>query len=200
MTNGHGDFGFRQTRKRVIAMLQRCHQQTWTIQGLGMLRTNFTIDNGTRLHLWSRQFKTPGVSTIHSHPWDFESLIVAGQMTNVIYDEEPYELAPRTHYAAEVRCGEGGGLVGEPELVALHGDQPRFMTEGGSYSQRAEEIHESHFADGTVTLCERTVRDGDGQHARVFWKGNGHFVTAEPRKATVEEVEAACSHALAAWF
>lgn len=194
--NGHP---FNLLRSTVRDVLMRPYQRDWTIQGLGMLRTNWSPDGATRLHVWSRQFMTPGVSTIHSHPWDFESSVIAGQFTNVLYDEASYELAPRTHACQLVRCGEGGGLVGEPELVALDGDQPHVMTAGHTYRQKADEIHETFYADGSVTLCERKVTDGDGNHARVFWKASHRFVTAEPRKASPEEIEAATCHALAAW-
>jgi hypothetical protein len=194
-----GNLPFRLLRDSVRELLMRPYDRQWTIQGLGMLRTNWSHDNGTRIHIWDNRFKTPGVSTIHSHPWDFESVVMAGQFTNIVYDEAPYELAPRTHSMQTIKCGEGGGLVGEPELVALDGDQPMLMTPGHCYQQRANELHETYYSDGSVTLCRRTVRDGDGHHARVCWKASGRFVTAEPRIATAEEIEGVCQHALAAW-
>lgn len=191
---------FDRLKDDVAAALRRPHQRTWTIQGLGMLRTPWSPDGKTRLHIWSRQFMTPNVSRLHSHPWDFESVVIAGHFTNIIWEEAPYELAPRTHYGATIKCGEGGGIIGEPELVALDSDQPHVMTAGDEYTQLGNWIHDTYAADGSVTLCTRRVTTGDGEHARVFWKASQGFVTAEPRKATVEEVEAACSHALAAWF
>jgi hypothetical protein len=143
---------------------------------------------------------TPGVSRLHSHPWDFESIVVAGHFTNIVWEENSFDLAPRTHYGATIKCGEGGGIVSEPELVSLDSDQPFVMTPGHEYTQSADWIHETYAADGSVTLCTRRVTEGDGEHARVFWKPTDGFVSAEPRRATADEVEAACTHALAAWF
>lgn len=199
MTNGLLPFA----QDVVRELLQRPHDRAWTIQGLGMLRCYFGHTRTYRLHLWSRQFITPGVSAVHSHPWDFTSHVIAGRFTNVRFGicEHPFEaLSTRTHYAQTVKCGEGGGLVGEPTPVRLFAEQPECYQAGDTYTQRAEEIHESHFAGGTVTLCQRTVREGDGNHARVFWRIGEEFVTAEPRAATPEQIEAACSHSLAAWF
>ena len=45
----------------------------WELQGFGMLRTY--IDKDTRLQIWLKDFIVPGVTDIHTHPWDFESFI-----------------------------------------------------------------------------------------------------------------------------
>src|SRR5579859_3298084 len=57
------------------------------------------------------------------------------------------------------------------------------LTTGQTYHQEKDEIHESLPFDGTVTLVTRTFT-ADRDHARVFWRGTGDFVTAEPRAAT----------------
>lgn len=60
----------------VKAVLEHAQVYTWQLQGLGMLR--LYLNKATRLHVWHSGFSVPGASTIHTHPWDFKSEVVAG--------------------------------------------------------------------------------------------------------------------------
>ena len=181
------------------AALEKPHDLEWSLQGFGMLRVY--LSDTDRLHVWDSRFRARGVSTIHTHPWNFESLVVAGVIAN-----RRYYLAPRleggaTHVASMLKCGEGGGLVGIPWTVAVLPATPRpeVYPYGARYVQRAAEVHESNAADGTVTLVRRRFLE-DPDHATVAWPKGETWGSAEPRRATREEVEAITSSALRWWF
>lgn len=176
----------------------------WTVQGFGFLRTYFGPHDEPkrfRLNLWDSTFTVPGVSTIHDHPWHFTSTIVAGAFCNVRYEMglAPHE-AEITHHFTTIKTGEGGGM--EKGLISrcrLIPQRPELYKAGDVYSQDADEIHETIFADGTVTLNERR-RVGDGEHARVFWPAGTDWVDAEPRPATRNEVSGAIMSCIREWF
>lgn len=177
---------------------------SWTVQGFGFLRTYFgpkANPKRFRLNLWDSRFTIPNVSTIHDHPWDFKSIIVAGQFCNVRYDMEPVSCATgerSTHMFARIKCGITSTLEMEtPKPCALTARKPELYKPGDTYAQTAEEIHETLFVDGSVTLNERI---GDTEYPRVFWPVGTSWVDAKPRDATREEVHTAVTNALETWF
>lgn len=180
----------------------RHHSISWSIQGFGMMRTYFgpaAEPKRFRLNLWDSRFTVPGVSTVHDHPWHFKSIIVAGAFCNVRFD---IENDPRraSHEFVTIKTGEGGGPVkSQTELCTLHPRRPELYKAGDEYHQASDEIHETIYSDGCITLNERT-RVGDGEHARVFWPAGTSWVDAEPREATPSEVKAATEACLAEWF
>ncbi len=188
--------------KPLVVQVLQDERRDWTVQGFGFLRTYFgPVANPKRfrLNLWDNRFTTPNVSTIHDHPWDFTSVIVAGEFIN-----QRYHMAVRsagvecTHAYTTLKTGIGGGLVKSDFnaciLVPLHEEHYR---PGNVYAQVAEEIHETKFKDGSVTLNERI---GDTEQARVFWPWGTHWVDAMPRPATKEEVADAVQNSLRRWF
>lgn len=188
--------------KPLVANLLQDDRRSWTVQGFGFLRTYFgppTAPKMYRLNLWDHHFTVPNVSTIHDHPWDFTSVIIAGEFINQRYsfNEHKTPSAP-THVFATIKTGEGGGLdrssygacVLEPLYEGMY--EP-----GDSYGQRANEIHETKFVNGSITLNKRT---GDTEHARVFWPWGTHWVDAMPRPATREEVSDAVANSLRRYF
>jgi hypothetical protein len=96
-----------------------------------------------------------------------------------------------------IRCGEGGGLVGDPVPVILAEEPTETYREGEGYTQTASEIHRSVSENGTVTIIEREFKP-DTEHAYVYFQGE--WGTAEPRTALPEEVEKITSNALKTWF
>jgi len=176
----------------------------WSVQGFGMLRTYFGPNNDRkrfRLNLWDPTLAVPNVSTIHDHPWHFESTIVAGVFINQRYTIlPPEEYGCPTHTFTTIKTGEGGGIVkSEFQNVALRAGRPEVYEGGAVYSQASDEVHESIPVRGTITLNERT-RVGDGEHARVFWPIGTDWVDAEPREATFAEVCNAIQYTLKRWF
>lgn len=173
----------------------------WTVQGFGMIRTYVgPLSNRKkfRLNIWDDRLTVPNVSTVHDHPWDFESHIVAGVFVNQRYAIlPPSEYGCPTHSYTTIKTGTGGGLESAPvQACGLRRAAPEMYQAGATYAQVADEVHESLPARGTVTINERV---GDTEHARVFWPIGTEWVSAEPREATIREVQAAIKSALE-WF
>src|SRR6266702_4521226 len=82
----------------------------WQLQGMGMFRLYLTKE--WRLHLWDDRFKVPNVTMIHDHPWDFDSYILAGKLTNQVYQKVPN--CAWSHREETIVCGPGGGLCTTP--------------------------------------------------------------------------------------
>jgi hypothetical protein len=184
----------------LVANIIQDYRREWTAQGFGFLRTYFGPADAPkkfRLNLWHSRFTVPNVSTIHDHPWDFTSIIVAGEFSNVRYKMKMADRNP-THAYTTIKCGIGGGMEkSEFQACVLVEGFPEDYFPGDEYRQRAAEIHETRFVDGSITLNERT---GDTEQARVFWPWGTHWVDAIPRPATPEEVADAVSYSLERWF
>lgn len=178
-------------------------ENKWTVQGFGFLRTYFGPGENSkrfRLNLWDSRFTVPKVSTIHTHPWHFKSLIVGGQFCNVRYKTDSDSRRKATHSFMQIKTGEGGGPEhSKPSPICLDACKPELYMPGETYFQSADEIHETFFKDGSVTINERHPVE-DGEHALVFWPFGQEWVDAEPRPADRDEVSTAVSFALREWF
>jgi hypothetical protein len=189
----------------------------WTYQGLGMVRTHLGMNREHRINVWHHRFRIPGVSTVHNHPWDLISIVQAGVLVNSRYSKRMADTMPRCrdigisgsvaecepatlrYYpmnAGIVRCGIHGGLdrttVCETTLYPFPTER---YEAGHTYRQRAYEVHETGFDDGTVTLNLRSNRNPNSD-AWVYWPLGTKWVDAEPRPATREEIYFGCEVAL----
>lgn len=170
----------------------------WSLQGMGMLRLYMSKE--VRIHIWDSRFAVPDVSLLHTHPWDFVSFVVAGVVKNIRYVEIAQDRTGGERYKRSlIKCGAGGGMRSEPELTELTAYPVERIDAGREYCQKAHEIHASYPLDGTVTVLERTFKS-DTEHAKVYWPVGKEWVSAEPRLATEQEVEAICHRSLACWF
>ncbi len=190
------------TRLLVENILIRPEGFDWTVQGLGILR--IYLSKAVRLHIWDMSLRVPGVSALHTHPWDLASTVVAGRYKQHRYLEtaklpNPSYAEKQTFRTCEIQCGENACVTTESAEIELTECPIEIVPEGGSYFQKAEEIHLSCPEDGTVTLIERTFKE-DTEHARVFWRGVGGWVDAKPRPATELEIKDVTLRALATWF
>jgi hypothetical protein len=203
--------------KPLVSSILRDEHREWTVQGFGFLRTYFGPADAPkkfRLNLWDSHFTVPNVSTIHDHPWDFKSVIVAGHFINQRYtmtmklplEEEAGDklisaaLRARgpTHTYGLITTGVGSDCTPvNVEHCRLVPREKEVYIPGDWYRQRADEIHETLFVDGAVTLNERV---GDTEHARVFWPYGTEWVDAMPRPATPYEVASAVDYSLREWF
>lgn len=178
-------FGALQAAVRCI--LEHPHDHKWTVQGMGMLRTYLEPGDKSavwRLNIWSGALHN-GASMMHDHPWSLASIVIAGRLTNVRYVQSDFATLYHWH---TIRCGQGGGPdTTDTGLLELRACEPEHYGAGETYNQRATEIHATGFLDGTTTLNERH-RVGDGEHATVFWKHGTKWVSAEPRRATFQEI------------
>lgn len=190
--------------KPLVAAALQDDRREWTAQGFGFLRTYFGPADAPkkfRLNLWDHRFTVPNVSTVHDHPWDLRSLIVAGPFINQRF-MMPWvtpDIFPRpTHTFTTIHTGVGGGIVRDDMKQCVL--EPRALEQyypGDEYTQHADEIHETIFEDGCVTLNERV---GDTERARVFWPYGTEWVDAFPRAATRDEVVSTVAYALRRWF
>jgi hypothetical protein len=190
----------------IEGVLRDYQNHSWSIQGFGMIRTYLGPKSDPkrfRLNIWDRRFAVTGVSTIHDHPWHFDSVIVAGAFCNVRYNMNPKIFPERnmTHSYIDIKTGPGGGYDPNvlPGTCLLVAERPEIYAGGDVYHQEASEIHESLPYDGTVTFNERR-RVGDGEHARVFWPYGEKWVSAEPREARTEDIHLAIRDSLERWF
>jgi len=173
----------------------------WSLQGLGMLRTYLTDDKSVRLHVWDSDYAAENVSEMHTHPWDMVSRVVAGELANYKYTRHISITEPPSYLQQAIHCGEGGGLIGEPEPVHLYGLPPVYIRKGQEYTQTYDEIHVSVPENGTVTIVTRsTPPGGNPDRAYVFWPIEQEWVSAEPRPATAKEIEDICERSLLRWF
>src|SRR5690348_1365519 len=171
-------------RASIRSLLDRApYSSGWTTQGFGMLRTYLDPDKMWRLNIWHSSLRKEGVSTIHDHPWDFKSWIINGSLTNMRYIEVPEGAIGAAKYAWQViRTGEGGGPEGDRGECRLVVRKTEVWETNRNYVQVAEDIHQTMYADGTVTLNYRAGRP-DGEHASVFWPLRQQWVDAEPAPA-----------------
>lgn len=179
-------------RATVLRILDRATDLEWSVQGLGMLRHYLTPE--VRLHIWLHRFMVPNVTVIHSHPWDFRSYIVSGEVR-----QHRYTLGASGEPFTEqtIRCGAGACVMTQPKPVFLFAGSLEVYRPGHWYEQEADEIHFSSPVDGTVTLVERHFR-ADTEHAQVFYQTPA-FVSAEPRPATPDEISIGVRAALDRW-
>lgn len=161
----------------------------WTAQGFGMIRC-YPDGDEVRLNIWHRAFLVPGVSTIHNHPWNLESLCVGGRLFNQRFIKD----APLGVRYQHVLLKPGKAvLLSEINQVRLEAKFIEIYNPGESYVQVASEVHETKYVDGTVTINKRTERGPDV--ADVYWL-EGPWGSAKPRAATEQEIVLATSSAM----
>ena len=178
----------------VRAILKSPYDLEWSLQGLGMLRTY--LDDERRLHIWDDRYQVHNVSQMHTHPWNFRSVVIAGEVTNYKFIEDKIDGVP--YKRQSIFCGVGGGLEGFADVVYLSQIHPEVRRERESYEELAHEIHISKPLRGTVTVIRREYLE-DSDHAYVFWK-DGDWVSAEPRSATKDEIKDITQNSLLTWF
>src|SRR5258708_2442216 len=96
-------------------------QRGWSVQGFGMMRTYIgPPDNPKeyRLNIWDRELAVPNVSTIHDHPWHFDSIVIGGAFVNQRFHfSTDYDRA--THVYTTIKTGEGGGMEKSPTKTCI---------------------------------------------------------------------------------
>lgn len=175
----------------------------WSAQGLGMLRLYLDPDKKLRLHIWDRRLQIADASPLHDHPWHFQSLVIAGNVKQFrfrpVNDSDLMGTPIEWYNQATIKCGEGAHCTSETKEVQLVRLPFELYPAGSSYTQKKSEIHESLADHGSVTLVQRSF-EGNRDSAHIYWAGKGPWVDAEPRPATTQEVNSACSYALRTWF
>ena len=117
---------------------------------------------------------------VHDHPFDFTSTIVAGELTNIRYQEDPFG----TEYRRE-RYSPGDEESRTRDTIKLSGTETT-LTAGDHYCQLAHELHDSRQLPGTVTIIRWAFKDVS--ELTVCTRGDGAWVSAQSRPAAPEEV------------
>jgi len=174
----------------VRSILEHAHDFTWTIQDIGLLGLRLDDQREYRLHVWAPE-SSVGPPVIHDHPFDFVSRIVAGELTNIRYVDDPagakYLRDRYSPPSEEHRTADTVQLAGTEETYR----------EGDEYTQLAHELHDSRQLPGTVTILRRTFREVN--ELTVCRLENAPWVSGLPRTATPEAVKDITSAALD-WF
>lgn len=175
----------------------------WSLQGLGMFR--FYLSKEWRLHVWDDRFRNPEGTRLHDHPWDFDSYILSGSITNHVYmmtdkaglkwNTDIFGQSAWSHHEQTIVCGPGGCAKGETRDCALKLTSSNKYLSGEAYSQLASQIHDTEYERGTITLVHRTFKE-DTEHAHVYADWGKPWVSNEPRPATRDELGVAMSTAL----
>lgn len=189
------------TEVRRIGALGYDQDSGWSIQGFGMLR-KYLAGGKFRLHVWDSRYRVPNVTLLHDHPWDFDSLVIAGQVEQYRYRKGEHwgdrdTAIPLMEQA--IVCGPGGGVCEPPSPTWLVRGPLEIIPAGTTYTQKACEIHESLPLDGTVTLIERTFHENT-EVAHVYYEEKAGWVTAEPREARAYEAYYTLTRSLRAYF
>jgi hypothetical protein len=156
----------------------------WAAHGIGMLRTYLDDEKTTRLNLWHSSLINPGISTLHTHPWQFRSYVLCGRLENTLWDRVA---SGQPFHEGQISCGPHfSGIEGEPALIALQPRAPVVMTKGFGYMQYEHEIHSTQAEDGTATVMIRGA-PCEGHRASVFWPAGEAWGDAS-RQTTREDV------------
>ena len=143
----------------------------------------------SRLHIWHSSLVTPDATPLHTHPWNFTSEVILGQVRQNRYsiDTDGSVVHGRRYQRQRIICGEGGGVVGDSDDVVLYTRPKEYYDVGDKYHQEAHEIHESYPIDSTITIITREYLE-DTDHAFVFIPEGEEFGSAAPRPASRAEV------------
>lgn len=185
--------------QQCAAILDNPYNHVWTTQGFGMIRTYLDPETKRfRLNVWDHRLRNPAVSDIHDHPWDFTSTVLVGRLMNVRFQEHAPDMPAPAHALpfrhVEIKTGEGGGPVDRaPDRRWLTAKPAEMYRTGQSYHQPRQEIHQTGFQDGTVTLNDRSPATPE-HTANIYWP-RGPWVDAEPRLATRAEIANAIEQA-----
>ena len=161
----------------------------WELQGFGMLRTY--IDKDTRLQIWLKDFIVPGVTDIHTHPWDFISHIYQGKITNHTFlklDYNESDLDKGEIYDECVILTGENAHVKEIKEVILHKFLSATYFAGHEYRHNSHLPHRIDFDDGTITILTK-LNIQEESIANSYVPESGVWVSAAPRLATPEEIE-----------
>jgi hypothetical protein len=174
----------------VLTMLQHAEDFHWRMQDIGLMGLRLDDRREYRLHVWDPS-NCVGEPPIHDHPYDFTSTIIAGELTNHRYEEDP----AGDEY---VRFRYSPGAEGErrSDAVRLSSTATTF-TEGNQHRQLAHDLHASWQQPGTVTAIRCLWVEAP--ELTVCVQDDGSWRSGQGRDATREEIKSFTAKALE-WF
>jgi len=174
----------------VRTILEHASDFEWAYQDIGLLGLRLDERREYRMHVWAPGRGT-GSPVIHDHPFDFVSRVVAGELTNVRYVEDPSGASyVRDRYTPPDEDNR------TTDVVRLAGAAETYRA-GDEYAQQAHELHDSRQLPGTVTILRRRFREIE--ELTVCRIAGTPWVTGASRAATPDEVKEITSAALE-WF
>ena len=181
-------------RRKASVAIYSPHTVEWSLQGFGMLRYYLTDDRVWRLHVWDDHHRVADVTMIHNHPWNLDSMVLSGSLTDHRY-RVIYHLWGRfgnpTHWETRILAGEGARIDGHSKAVILVPEQPVSYVAGTTrnmYHQDWNQIHCTDALNGTITITFREFVNLDRDHAFSYTTHDKEWVSAAPRTATPDEV------------
>jgi hypothetical protein len=172
----------------VRTILEHAEDYPWVMQEIGLLGLRLDDQREYRLHVWDPS-SSVGEPPIHDHPFDFTSTVVAGEMTNTRYQEDPLGVEYR-----RVRYTPPNEDVRRSDTVRLSGVATTH-TAGGQYHQLAHELHDSRQVPGTVTIIRRTFTR-DASELTVCNRQETGWVSGQSRPAAPADVKRITATAL----
>jgi hypothetical protein len=174
----------------VLTLLQHAEDFPWRMQEIGLMSLRLDDRRQHRLHVWdpSDCVEEP---PIHDHPYDFTSTIVAGELTNTRFEEDP----AGDEYV-RFRYPPGAEVERQSDAVRLS-SRATLFTEGNQYLQLAHELHASWQRPGTVTAIRCSWIEAPT--LTVCLREENSWVSGQGRDATRDEVKSYAAKALE-WF
>jgi hypothetical protein len=178
------------SRALVLTLLQHAEDFPWRMQDIGLMGLGLDDRREYRLHVWDPS-DCVDEPPVHDHPYNFTSTIIAGELTNTRYEEDP----GGDEY---VRFRYSPGAEGErrSDMVRLSSTATTF-TGGNQYRQFAHELHASGQRPGTVTAIHCSWVEA--RELTVCVRDAGSWRSGQGRVATREEIKSFITKALE-WF
>jgi hypothetical protein len=177
-------------RALVLTLLQHAEDFPWRMQDIGLMGLRLDDRREYRLHVWDPS-RCVGELPVHDHPYDFTSTIIAGELTNTRYEEDPAgDEYVRFRYAT------GAEAERQTDTVRLSSVATSF-TSGYRYSQLAHELHASWQQPGTVTAIRCSWIEAP--ELTVCVRDEGSWRSGIGRDATRDEIKSFTAKALE-WF
>ncbi len=174
----------------VLTLLQHAEDFPWRMQDIGLMSLRLGDQREHRLHVWDPT-DCVGEPPVHDHPYDFTSTIIAGEMTNTRYEEDPAGDA-----YVRFRYPPGADVERRSDTVRLSSASTTF-TEGHQYVQLARELHASWQLPGTVTAIRCSWVEAP--MLTVCLRDEDSWISAQGRDATPDEIKSFTAKALE-WF
>ena len=180
-------------KETLLDILKNPSNYEWEVQGLGMLRTYLNKD--TRFQIWNKDLIVEDVTDIHTHPWDFVSLILQGKITNHIYKEYPEQVNDsKKYFRCLITTGEDAYVKEKSEVYLLKYEKNTYPS-GIYYIHKKHDPHKIKFKDGTITVLSKFNKN-DESEAYTYVKDGNEWVSAMPRPAKDYEIHDTIKKAL----
>ncbi len=171
----------------VRTILEDAADHPWRLQGIGLLGLWLDDHREHRLHVWDPD-ALDGDPPIHDHPYDFASMVVIGELVDTRYLADP----AGDPFVREL-YSPGAEDDRRRDTVRLTGTSTAYGP-GESYHLRADELHDSRQAPGTVTIIRCTWHERP--ELTVCRRPGAPWVSEQARPATADEIRRITSPAL----